>query len=124
MASSHESMRGHKGDRVMYLRHLLLCLLLIAGNNLSHAQEPGDVHPSLTEKFVLDMGVFFPDRSFKIHVDGSVAGGNPNIDFEDEFGLNRSDETFAIDFGWRFGKKWSLLGQYFESSGSRSAVLD
>jgi hypothetical protein len=117
-------MRDHEGDLVIYVRRLLLCLLLIAGTNLSHAQEPGDVHPSLTEKFVLDMGVFFPDRSFKIHVDGGVAGRNPNIDFEDEFGLNRSDETFAIDFGWRFGKKWSLLTQYFESSGSRSAVLD
>jgi hypothetical protein len=117
-------MRDHEGNLVMYANHLLLCLLLIAGTNLVYAQEPGDVHPSLTEKFVLDVGMFFPSRSFEINVDGSIAGANPNIDFEDEFGLNRSDETFAIEFGWRFGKKWSLLTQYFESSGSRSAVLD
>jgi hypothetical protein len=108
----------------MYVKRLLFCLLLIAGADLSHAQEPGNVHPSLTEKFVLDVGIFFPSRSFEIHVDGNLAGGNPSIDFEDEFGLNKSDETFAIDFGWRFGKKWSLLTQYFDSNGSRSAVLD
>jgi len=108
----------------MHVKRLLPCLLLIAGADLSHAQEQGNVHPSLTEKFVLDMGVFFPDRNFEIHVDGSIAGRNPDIDFENEFGLNRSDEVLAIDFGWRFGKKWSLLTQYFESSGSRSAVLD
>jgi hypothetical protein len=108
----------------MYAKRLLLCVLLIAGTNLVYAQESGNIHPSLTEKFVLDMGIFFPSRSFEIHVDGSIAGANPNIDFEDEFGLNKSDETFAIEFGWRFGKKWSLLTQYFESSGSRSAVLD
>jgi len=81
--------RHCKGRAMMYAKRLLLCVLLIAGTNLVYAQEPGDVHPSLTEKFVLDMGVFFPDRSLKIHVDGSVAGRNPNIDFEDEFGLNR-----------------------------------
>ena len=117
-------MRDYDGDLVMYVKHLPLCLLLIAATNLAQAQEPGNVHPSLTEKFTLDAGIYFPDRTFEIHVDGSVAGGNPSIVFENEFGLNRSDETFAIDFGWRFGKKWSLLTQYFESSGSRSAVLD
>jgi len=117
-------MRDDDGDLVMYVKHLPLCLLLIAATNLVQAQEPGNVHPSLTEKFIVDMGVYFPDRTFEIHVDGSGAGGNPSIVFEDEFGLNRSDDTFAIDFGWRFGKKWSLLAQYFESSGSRSAVLD
>jgi len=74
-----------EGDLVNYVRRLLFCLLLIAGADLSHAQEPGDVHPSLTDKFVLDMGVFFPDRNFRIHVDGSIAGRNPNIDFADEF---------------------------------------
>jgi hypothetical protein len=109
---------------VTYAKRLLICVLFIAGTIPLYAQESGNVHPSLTEKYVLDLGVFFPDRSFNINVDGIVGGGNPSIGFEDEFGLNRSDETFAIDFGWRFGKKWSLLTQYFESSGSRSATLD
>ncbi len=108
----------------MHVRRILVCVLLIAGTSPLYAQDRSDVHPSLTKKYVLDLGVFFPDRSFKIDVDGSIAGANPSIRFEDEFGLNRSDEVFAIDFGWRFGKKWSLLTQYFESSGSRSAVLD
>lgn len=103
---------------------LPLCILSIAGITSAHAQEVGDVHPILTEKFFLDVGMFYPDRNFKLQVDGVVGGANPSIDFEDEFGLNKSDETFAIEFGWRFGKKWSLLTQYFESSGSRSAVLD
>jgi len=108
----------------MYVKRILICVLSIAVAIPLYAQERSDVHPSLTKKYVLDLGIFFPDRSFKINVDGSIAGGNPSIGFEDEFGLNRSDETFAIDFGWRFGKKWSLLTQYFQSSGARGAVLD
>jgi len=74
MASFQGSMRGLEGDLVMYVRRLLLCLLLIAGTNLVHAQEPGNVHPSLTEKFVLDVGMFFPSRNFEIHVDGNIEG--------------------------------------------------
>ena len=108
----------------MFVRQILCCVLLIAGTSPLYAQDRSDVHPNLTKKYLLDLGVFFPDRSFKINVDGSIAGANPSIRFEDEFGLNRSDEVFAIDFGWRYGEKWSLLTQYFESSGSRGAVLD
>ena len=106
------------------LKSLLLSVTLIMGATFSNAQEVGDVHPVLTEKYTLHAGVFFPDRNFRIQVDGAVAGLNPNIDFENEFGLNKSDEVFAVEFGWRFGKKWSLLTQYFDTSGSRTAVLD
>ena len=101
-----------------------LCVLLIMGAVPVKAQEVSDIHPILIEKFTLDAGVFFPERNFKIHVDGLRTGPNPSIDFENEFGLNKSDQVFALEFGWRFGKKWSLLTQYFETSGSRIAVLD
>ena len=108
----------------MYVKRILICVLSIAAAIPLCAQEPSNIHPSLTEKFVVDLGIFFPDRSIKINVDGSISGVNPNIRFEDEFGLNPSDEVFAIDFVGRFGKKWSLLTQYFQSSGARGAVLD
>lgn len=105
-------------------RILLTCMLMVAGHTFADPQEVRDVHPILTDKFVLGAGIFFPDRDFRIHVDGNTAGINPDIDFENEFGLSKSDEVFALEFGWRFGKKWSLLTQYFEASGSRTAVLD
>ena len=88
-----------------------------------HAQESSDVHPYLTQKFFLDTGIYFTDRSATVSVAGSVTGPNDPIDLEGQFGLDRSDETFSLNFGWRFGKKWELGAQYFESSGARSAVL-
>jgi hypothetical protein len=106
------------------LKRLMLSVLLVMGATFSNAQEAGDVHPVLTEKYTLHAGLFFPDRNFRIHVDGSVGDLNPNIDFENEFGLNKSDQVFSVEFGWRFGEKWSLLTQYFDTSGSRTAVLD
>jgi hypothetical protein len=99
-------------------------MVLLAVTNMVHSEEPSNIHPSLTDQFVLDLGMYFPERNVKIRVDGTVAVANRNIDFEKQVGLSKSDETFSADFGWRFGKKWSLLTQYFQSSGARGAVLN
>ena len=101
----------------------LLGIFFAAGIQSLSAEEQGDVHPYLTEKFHLDTGVYFPDRKVRLSADGLISGPNDPIDFQTEFGLDRKDETFSLNFGWRFGKKWQLGGQYFESSGARGAVL-
>jgi hypothetical protein len=108
-----------------YVKGLILAsILLVADTSLLYAQETSDVHPYMTEKFFLDLGVFFPDRELRVRVNGRVVGAPQDIDFEDELKLKKSDETFDIEFGWRFGKKWSLLTQYFESSGATGVVLE
>ncbi|RLA28723.1 MAG: hypothetical protein DRR15_17005, partial [Gammaproteobacteria bacterium] len=108
-----------------YVKGLILAsILLVADTSLLYAQETSNVHPYLTEKFFLDLGVFFPDRKFRLRVNGSSPVEDRDIDFEDELNLRKSDETFDLEFGWRFGKKWSLLTQYFESSGATRAVLE
>ena len=104
--------------------NLLFGAILIAATNLVASQELSSVHPNLTDDFVLDVGMYFPERSVNIRVDGAIAGINQDIDFEQQVGLSKSDETFSVDFGWRFGEKWSLLTQYFQSSGARGAVLN
>jgi hypothetical protein len=87
------------------------------------AKEQGDIHPYLTNEFFVDVGVFFPDRKVKLQVDGVLSGPSDPIDFEKEAGSRRSDETFSLNFGWRFGEKWELGGQYFASSGVKGKVL-
>jgi len=52
---------------------------------LVHAQEPADVHPYLTEKFFVDLGVFFPDRRVKLSAQGSTGDLNQLVDFNSEF---------------------------------------
>ncbi len=107
------------------IKHTILFILLLIGSmGAVHAQETADLHPYLTEKFFADLGIFFPDRRIKLSAQGSTGVPNQFIDFNTEFGLNESDETFSIDLGWRIGKKWTLLGQYFESSGNSRWVLD
>lgn len=88
------------------------------------AQEQDNTHPYLNSKYFVDVGVFFPDRKISLRADGLVSGPSDPIDFGGEFGLKKSDETLALNFGWRFGEKWELGGQYFKSSGDRGRVLD
>ena len=105
-------------------RNLFVVWLLIYSSLAMGAQESSDMHPYLTDTFFLDVGAFFPDRKLSLSVNGSIGGDNPIIDFGEEFRLKESDETFAIDFGWRLKEKWRLVGQYFESSGGSTWILD
>jgi hypothetical protein len=104
-------------------RFVVFWLLLISATNVLHAQDQTLVHPYLTEKFFIDLGIYFPERETRLGVDGVIAGINEDWEFDQATGSKDRDETFSMDFGWRFGKKWSLLTQYFKSSGARRAAL-
>ena len=98
-------------------------LLWISGSSLLYAQQTEDVHPYLTEKFFVDLGIYFPDRKTTLGIDGGLSGENRDFEFERVTGTNADDETFSMDFGWGFGKKWALYAQYFKSSGATGAAL-
>lgn len=70
-------------------------------------------HPILTNRFIFNVGLFTPTKTLKIIVNGSSK--NDEIDFNEAFGFNRSESTFASNFVWRFSKskKWSLAVEYF-----------
>ncbi len=88
------------------------------------ADESVDLHPFLQRGFSLDVGVFFPDRQLDLSVNGTVDVINREIDFDQGFNLKKADNVFAAEVAWRFRGKWSVLGQYFESSGRTELVLD
>ena len=86
------------------------------------AQSTASSHPALSSKFYVSAGAFFPDKNFKIRVDGTVPG--EEIDFEEALKVDDSETTWSLVFDWRFGEKWSLSGQYWEISDSATAVLE
>ena len=96
---------------------------LVGGVQSVYADDQNDVHPYLSAKFFIDTGVYFPDRKVAISVGGSISGVSPFVDFQQEFGVGKSDDTFALNGGWRFGEKWQLGLQYFEFSDAKTAVL-
>lgn len=86
------------------------------------AQTADDYHPFLTNKFNLEVGVFLPGVGIDLRVDGS----NPDeeFDFDETANLSDNQESGAIDFRWRFGKKWSLWGQAWTTSNEGENTLE
>ena len=87
------------------------------------AQEARDVHPILESKYAINVGLYYPSRSFRIGVDASIPTIGRDIDISEELNLETSESTGALEIGWRFGEKWILRGQYFTTGGDRSVVL-
>ena len=112
-------------------RLVLLAFLIFAAAHDSLAEESGSVHPWLDKKFVIEVGVFYPERMARFKARGSVDLPSPetlepaeSIDFGEQFSISQSDKTFAAEFGWRYARNWTLRMQYFDSRGSNSAVLE
>ena len=102
----------------------LFCLLFLGYSATGFSEEAGTAHPYLTEKFFVDVGIFFPDRTFGVSVDGSLGEDHDLVEFEESVDFKEKDRILALEFGWRFGDKWRLVGQYFESSDSTSLILE
>ena len=85
------------------------------------AQDAGDYHPFLSNKFQIGVGVFSPQKSFEIRVDGTVP--EESIDIDESVRADNSETTPSIDFRWRFGEKWSFWGQYWEVDSQGSSIL-
>lgn len=108
-----------------YVKTLCVSVLVFLSTSSSIlAAESGSAHPYLTEKFFLDLGVYFPERKLRISVDGPTTPQNPDFDFSDAINVSRGDETALLNFGWRIGERWKLSAQYFRSADVFSAVLE
>jgi hypothetical protein len=102
-------------------RLAILLLLLLACPLTAVAQSTDERHPWLTDDFTMSMGTFLTDKKVKISVNGSVPG--EDIDFNEGAAVTSNDSTFSGVFRWRFGEKWSVAGQYWDSSDSSFVTL-
>ena len=105
----------------------LLVIVFLAAGQFASAEEHRELHPWLDSKFAFDVGVFFPDRSHRLRAKGSFEPDpqpTPLVDFGSELKLSQSDSTFSAEFAWKYGKRWSLRMQYFDSEGSNTAILE
>ncbi len=99
----------------------VFCCLLVAP---IVASEEASVHPFLTSKYSLDIGVFSPTKELAFRVDGTTGGADDKIDFDEQFNLGHAENVLALEFTWRFGTKWSLRIQKFDLGQDGHAVLE
>lgn len=106
-------------------RPACIVALVVLGVVPAFAEDEDDRHPYFSNSFSLDVGLFMPRRQVELSVDGPLGSiQGEDIDFDESFGLQKRDDLFAMNFAWRFGEKWELGAQFFESDGQRQAVLE
>ncbi len=90
------------------------------------ADEPvgeSSLHPYLTNGLFVDIGLLYARRDIEISVDGTNTPSR-SVDLEETLGFDATDQAFAVELGWRFGRTWSLSGQFFEFSASNRTTLE
>lgn len=85
------------------------------------AQTGEDYHPFLTDKFNIGVGLFWPNKSATVRVDGTFP--EEEFDFDEALGFDDYETTPSLIARWRFGEKWSVFGQYWSTDSSNGAEL-
>ena len=105
----------------MRLNYAFLFMLTVFFIIPSRAQDE-KVHPLNEDRFFIEAGVFAVSREFKIRADGEFP--NEEIDFNESFGLTKSEPTYYFQFGWRFSKRWTVSLQSFGVSANDGVTLE
>ena len=102
---------------------LSACLLIFLFPTAVSAQgsEISTVHPLMTSKFNLGIGVYSPRKQFELQVNGTGVGDK--VDFDEALNLDESESTLSADFRWRYTKNWSLWAQHWAIDSQGSSVL-
>jgi hypothetical protein len=79
-------------------------------------------HPILTDKFQIDIGIFYPSKTTKFGADGSAP--DEDIDFGKTFGFNDNELTFFSNFDWHFSKKWKFSVEFFSIRNANRSELE
>jgi hypothetical protein len=105
----------------MNTRTILASLFLLGFTTPLFAQGGAGTHPWLEDDFIVSIGGYLPSKEFQVRVDGNVPG--EDISFDQGVDVTNNDTTGSISARWAFGEKWSLAGQYWNTSDSGSAKL-
>jgi hypothetical protein len=100
---------------------LLIAVMETASSNQS--ADPG-MHPFLSSKFNLSIGGFLPRKDIKLSARGTLEDDEILIDFNETFEGGETEDVFAVDFLWRFGKKWWMSAEMYSTDFREGAVLE
>ena len=97
---------------------ILVAAMVVCAN----ATAQDDMHPSLSSKYWITVGGYYPDHSVSLSVEGADQIVHEEIDFEGAVDLSDRKALLTAELGWQFGEKWSVTAQYFETERSRNFV--
>ena len=108
------------------LTYVSICAALLTLTCGAAMAQDYDYHPMLSDRFVLGLGAFGSNNSFKISADGRASDGHRVIDFGNSVGVDESSTILNSQLTWKFGQemKWRLSGQFFDTESSGEGTLN
>src|SRR5512140_1917458 len=87
------------------------------------AQSPTNAQYLLTDKFVVNGGMFVMGTDVNARLNGQSTT-NPDVNFDDTFGKASNEKRARIDALWRITPKHHVGFTYFNNSVTRNKVID
>ena len=82
-------------------------------------------NPILTDKFLIGAGLYSPLNKVVFGVDGELETDiKDDIQFDERFQLGGVQNSFSLNFTWRFSKNYSVNAEYFSVNTSKTVTLD
>lgn len=108
-----------------------LCLFPVFGQESTETgqdnqeQDSFVKNPILTDKFLMGIGLFSPLNKVVFGVDGQLdLEEKDDIQFDETFQLDGVQNSFTLNFTWRFSKNYSVNAEYFSINTSKTVTLD
>lgn len=102
------------------MKKYLILIFLICFKYI-HSQELSDVHPLLTDKYYLNVGVYGSSKTAGLNL--NTTDSNSIINFNESYNLRDHQVTFFINVNWRLSKKSSISAEYFSIRNNYDKVL-
>ncbi len=107
----------------MHFKVFLFAIFLL-GCQFLFSQETKPKNPILTDKFIINAGLYSPLNNVKFSANGTVIERESgNIDFDEHFNIEDYHNTFSLTFTWRFAKNWNVSADYFSIKRDNKVVL-
>jgi hypothetical protein len=84
----------------------------------------GKVHPSLRDKWNIQLGVFSAKIDTSVQLDSRATGAGTSVNFEDDLGLADRETIATFLASVRLGERWRIEAEYFSVHRSNSRTLD
>ena len=112
------------------MKSIVSIIVFLVTFGSAFSQQENNKHPLLNDRFLIGAGWYFPNRDIKLGIEGNVSVEDiedlEDVDFDETLGLKAGDNTFNLNFFWRFSgnKLWSVRGEYFKVGTTRNVTLD
>lgn len=115
-------MRIH--ERILIQAGVVFLGATLCGFASGQESAAGKAHPSLRDKWNIQLGVFSPKIDSNVQLDSRTTGAGTSVSFEDDLGLADREMIATFLASVRLGERWRIEAEYFSLHRGNTRTLD